>query len=237
MNRDDLKIKIYADGADAKNIFQLANLPYIKGLTTNPSLMRQAGVKDYKKFAKEVLGVVKDIPVSLEVFSDEMDGIYEQAREISQLGENVFVKVPVVNSKGESTCAVVSSLIKDKISLNLTAIMTERQIETLLVNIDKDSKVILSVFAGRIADTGRDPCPMIKSAVEAVKDFDNTEVLWASTREVYNIIQAEEIGCHIITMPYSLIKKLDLFEKDLNEYSRETAEAFFLDAVRSGYKI
>ena len=151
--------------------------------------------------------------------------------------KNVFVKIPIVNSKGESTCKVISSLGKDNIPLNVTAIMTEKQVGDLLPHLCIDSTIILSIFAGRVADTGRDPCHVVKSSVDMVKGFKGTEVLWASTRELYNVIQAEEVGCHIITMPYTLIKKMDLFGKDLNEYSRETAETFFLDATSSGFKI
>jgi transaldolase len=237
MKSEELTIKIFADGADVDNISRFSKLPYIKGFTTNPSLMRQAGVTDYKKFAEEILDIVKNLPISLEVFADDTEGMFEQAKAISKLAQNVFVKIPVINSKGESTKEVISSLAKEGIPLNLTAIMTETQVESLLSYIDVDSKLILSIFAGRIADTGCDPCPIVKSTVDMVKNFQNIEVLWASTREVYNVIQAEKVGCNIITMPYSFIKKLQLFGKDLNEYSRETAETFFLDAKRSGFKI
>lgn len=237
MKKDDLKIKIFADGADIKSIFKFTKLPFIRGVTTNPSLMRQAGVENYKNFAKELLGIVRDIPVSLEVFADDMDEVYRQAKEISTLAKNVFVKVPIVNSKGESMAEVISSLGRDNIQVNVTAIMTAEQVGNLVTYLNGDYKIILSIFAGRIADTGRDPCQIVKTSVEMVKKLKNTEVLWASTREPYNIIQAEEIGCDVITIPYALIKKMDLFGKDLNEYSRETAETFFLDAVNSGYTI
>ena len=237
MKKDDLKIKIFADGADIKSIFKFTKLPFIRGVTTNPSLMRQAGVVNYKNFAKELLGIVRDIPVSLEVFADDMDEVYRQAKEISTLAKNVFVKVPIVNSKGESMAEVISSLGRDNIQVNVTAIMTAEQVGNLVTYLNGDYKIILSIFAGRIADTGRDPCQIVKTSVEMVKKLKNTEVLWASTREPYNIIQAEEIGCDVITIPYALIKKMDLFGKDLNEYSRETAETFFLDAVNSGYTI
>ncbi|MAC67600.1 MAG: transaldolase [Proteobacteria bacterium] len=237
MKRGELKVKIFADGADANSIFQFSKLPDVKGFTTNPSLMRQAGVTNYKKFAKEILGIVKSLPVSLEVFADDMDGMYEQAKIISKLAKNVFVKIPIVNSKGESTKEVIASLGKEGIPLNLTAIMNANQVDGLLSYIDADFRIILSVFAGRIADTGCDPCPIVKSTVNMVRNFKKIEVLWASTREVYNVVQAENVGCHIITMPYAFIKKLQLFGKDLNEYSRETAETFFLDARSSGYEI
>ena len=237
MNMGNLKIKVFADGAEIKSIVKLTRHPCVKGFTTNPSLMRQAGVTDYKNFAEDVLAIVKGLPISLEVFADDMDTMYEQAKKISELSTNVIVKIPVVNSQGESMAEVISSLGKEGIPLNLTAIMTERQVENLLGRVNSDSKLILSIFAGRIADTGRNPSPIVESAVKMVREFKNAEVLWASTREVYNIIQAEEAGCHIITMPYSLIKKMDAFGKDLNEYSRETAETFFQDALNSGYKI
>ena len=237
MKSDELTIKIFADGADIKNISRFSKLPWVKGFTTNPSLMRQAGVTDYKEFAEEILDIVKNLPISLEVFADDTEGMFEQAKAISKLAQNVFVKIPVINSKGESTKEVISSLAKEGIPLNLTAIMTENQVENLLPYIDVDSRLILSIFAGRIADTGCDPCPIVKSMVCMTKNFGNIEVLWASTREVYNVIQAENVGCHIITMPYSFIEKLQFFGKDLNEVSRETAETFFLDARSSGYKI
>ena len=237
MNMGNLKIKVFADGAEIKSMVKLARHPYVKGFTTNPSLMRQAGVTDYKNFAEDVLAVVKGLPISLEVFADDMYTMYEQAKKISELSTNVIVKIPVVNSQGESMAEVISSLGNEGIPLNLTAIMTERQVENLLGRVNSDSKLILSIFAGRIADTGRNPSPIVESSVKMVREFKNAEVLWASTREVYNIIQAEEAGCHIITMPYSLIKKMDAFGKDLNEYSRETAETFFQDALNSGYKI
>lgn len=237
MKIDDFSIKIFADGADVDNISRFSKLSYVKGFTTNPSLMREAGVTDYKKFAEEILDVVKNLPVSLEVFADDIDEMFEQAKIISKLAKNVYVKIPVINSKGESTKDVISSLVKEGIPINLTAIMTENQVESLLPYIKGDSKIILSIFAGRIADTGCDPCPIIKSSVVMANNFENIEVLWASTREVYNVVQAENIGCHIITMPYAFIKKLQLFGKDLNEYSRETAETFFFDARSSGFKI
>ena len=237
MKRDDLKIKIFADGADANSIFEFAKRSDVRGLTTNPSLMRQAGVTDYRKFAEEILGVVKEIPVSFEVFADDMGGMYNQAKEISKFGKNVFVKIPIVNSDGDSTAEVISSLGKDNVPLNVTAIMTEEQVHSLLGSIVDDQRLILSIFAGRIADTGRDPCKVVKSSVDMVQKLKNIEVLWASTREVYNVVQAEQVGCHIITMTYSLIKKLDLLGKNLNEYSRETAEMFYSDAKSSGYKI
>ena len=237
MKRDELKVKIFADGADAESIFQFAKLPYVKGITTNPSLMRQAGVVDYKQFMEKILNVVQDIPVSFEVFADDMEGMYKQATEISKFGENVYVKIPIVNSKGESTAEVISSLGKDNVPLNVTAIMSMEQVEDLLMNIVENQRLILSIFAGRIADTGRDARAVVQSSVGLVKGLRNIEVLWASTREVYNIIQAEEAGCQIITMTYALIKKLDLLGKNLNDYSRETAEMFYSDAVNSGYKI
>lgn len=233
----DFKVKIFADGADLKSIFQFAKLPFVKGITTNPSLMRQSGVENYRSFAGEILEIVKDIPVSFEVFADEMDEMYQQANDLSKLAGNVFVKIPIVNSRGKSTSDVISALGKDGVKLNITAIMTTKQIEELLSSLNVDQRLILSIFSGRIADTGRDPCQIISSAVTLTKDLKNTEILWASTREVYNIVQANQIGCHIITMPYVLIKKLDLFEKNLDDYSRETAETFYLDAKRAGYMI
>tara|TARA_A200000113_G_C8747555_1_gene316802 strand:- start:51 stop:764 length:714 start_codon:yes stop_codon:yes gene_type:complete len=237
MKSDELTIKIFADGADINNISQFSKVSCVKGFTTNPSLMRHAGVTNYRGFAEEILDIVKTLPVSLEVFADEIDDMFEQAKTISKLAKNVYVKIPVINSKGESTKDVISSLVKEGVPVNLTAIMTDKQVESLLSYVDVDSNLILSIFAGRIADTGCDPCPIVKSSVVMANNFKNIEVLWASTREVYNVIQAQSVGCHIITMPYTFIKKLDLFGKDLNEYSRETAETFFLDAKNSGFKI
>ena len=237
MRRDDLKIKIFADGAEKKSISELVSLSHIKGFTTNPSLMRNAGVSDYRKHLKDLIETVQGLPISLEVIADDMNGVYKQAKEIADMGENVFAKIPIVNSKGNSMAEVISILGKEGIPLNITAIMTSKQVENLIPFLTREAKIIFSIFAGRIADTGRNPCPVVKSSVEMVKKFKNAEVLWASTREVYNVVQAEEVGCHIITIPYALIKKMDLFGKDLADYSRETAEAFYLDAVKSGFKI
>jgi len=234
----ELNIKIFADGADLNDIKELDKNSFVKGFTTNPSLMKKSGVSDYKKFAKELLGIIKNKSISFEVFADDLVGMEEQAIEISSWGKNACVKIPISNTKGEETNILINELSKRKIMCNITAIFTKKQIINLLSKIeDKNSKLILSVFAGRIADTGVDPKIIMKDIVKITKDFSNIEILWASPREVYNLFEAEECGCHIITMQPDLIKKLSLINKDLDQYSIETVKTFYNDAVKAGYKI
>ena len=231
------KLKIFADGADLKDFkfFKKNNL--IKGFTTNPSLMRKSGVKDYKKFSKQVLKIVKNKPVSFEIFGDDLKSIEYQSRVISSWAKNVYVKIPIVNTKNNLNVSLIGKLNKQGIKINVTAIFTKEQTRKLLKKIGKKTKLIISVFAGRIADTGVDAEKEIKKHIQLSKKFKNVEILWASVREPYNIIQAEKTKCHIITVPPSILNKLKIFNKNLNIYSKETVKSFYDDAQRSGYTI
>lgn len=234
---DDLKVKIFADGADLSTMLEMARTSHIQGLTTNPSLMRKSGVKDYKQFAKDVLAEIKDKPISFEVFSDDFDTMISQGMEIASWGRNVNVKIPITNSSGRSTETVVKYLSTQGVTLNVTAILTTEQVNSVVKSINQDSKVFISVFAGRIADTGRDPIPLMKKALEIMQEKPNIELIWASPRELLNIIQANEIGCHVITATSDILKKLELIGKDLSQYSLETVKMFRDDAHASGYTI
>jgi transaldolase len=233
----ELKIKLFADGADRDTMIALNNNPFIAGMTTNPSLMRKAGVMDYKAFALDVLSVIKTKPISFEVFSDDLDEMYQQALEIASWGENVYVKIPVTNTLGFSTHPVVCDLIDRGVKLNITAITTVTQVSDLLPFVKKAKGLYISVFAGRIADTGVCPVPIIKSVLKLIKTTknDTIELIWASTRELLNVIQADRAGCHIITCTTDIIKKLPLLGKDLTEYSLETVKMFYKDG--EGFKI
>lgn len=232
-----LGIKIFADGADIESIRQAAADPLIQGFTTNPTLMRAAGVADYKAFALEMLKIVPDRPVSFEVFADDLAAMSDQAREIASWGSNVFVKVPFSNTKGEFCGPIISSLSRAGIKLNITAIMTLDQVGQVAGALSESTPAVVSVFAGRIADTGRDPAPHMAKALEILRKRPRAELLWASPREVLNIFQADAIGCHIITVTRDLLKKLALTHKDLDLYSRETVAMFYNDAVAAGYSI
>jgi transaldolase len=231
------KIEIYADGADYKSFIELNKLSYIKGFTTNPSLLKKSGVKNYKLFAKDLLKVIKK-PISFEVFADEPEEIIDEAKEINSWGRNVFVKIPIVNTKNRSLVNVVGRLLADNIKCNVTAIFTIDKIIDL-IKIIKNNKtaVIFSVFSGRIADTGIDPSNIISKAVQITNKMKNIKILWASTREVLNIYQANQLKCHIITIPTDMLKKLNLIGKDLNKFSLETVRDFYQDAQSSGLKI
>ena len=205
---DDLKTNIFADGADLKSIQKLNEISYISGFTTNPSLMRKAGVEDYKKFAQEVLKIIKNKSISFEVFSDELDEMESQAREIASWGENVYVKIPITNSKGLKTSNIINKLTNDKIKCNITALLTYDQVREVYEVANPDTKIIISIFAGRIADTGLDPMQIMKDSINLCKTKKNIEILWASTREVLNVVQANSIGCHIITVPPLIIEKI-----------------------------
>ena len=233
----NLKISIFADGANVEEMKKAYNLGIVKGFTTNPTLMRKAGVVDYKQFAKEVLKEIVDLPISFEVFSDEFDLMEKEAREIFSWGENVNIKIPITNTKGKSSIPLIEKLSKEGIPLNVTAILTKKQIRGLAKTISKDSKVIISIFAGRIADTGTDPIPYMEEAVELFRGHKNVEILWASPRELLNIFQAEECGCHIITVINDILKKNPMVGKDLEELSLETVKMFYNDANNAGYKI
>lgn len=235
--KDKMNIKIYADGADLDSFKELNENPKISGFTTNPSLMKKSGVKDYKKFAKEVLKIVKKKPVSFEVFTDDINEMETQAREINTWGENIYVKIPITNSKNVKTNQIIKKLSDDKIKCNVTAVFTVDQVKDIINVIDNKTDLIISIFAGRIADTGLDPIDTMKEAIALCKNKRNIEILWASTREIFNVIQANNINCDIITVPNSILLKMSNFGKNLEELSLETVNSFLIDAQKSGFKI
>jgi transaldolase len=228
------KVKIYADGADLRGMVQLASDPRIDGFTTNPTLMNRAGVSDYEAFAHQVLEHVRK-PISFEVFSDDFDEMGRQARVIASWGPNVYVKIPVTDTHGESSTPLVKELAGDGLQLNVTAVMTLTQVEDIASSLSDGPGGIVSVFAGRIADTGRDPIPVMKDALSILADHAHLELLWASPREILNLRQAQGIGCHIITLTHDLLDKLPSLEKDLELYSLETVQMFHRDAMEAGY--
>ena len=229
--------KIFCDIADIKIIKTFNKKKIVKGFTTNPSLIRKAGARDYKLYAKNILKVCNNKPVSLEVFADNYDDIAKQALLLNNLGKNVYVKIPVVNTKGKFMGKVIKELNNKKIKLNITAVYNSSQTNMILKKIDKKSKVIISIFAGRMADNGKDPIPEFKKSLKLAKQFKNVKILWASTREPYNFIQAKQLGCHIITVPPVLINKIEKFGKSFNSLTLETVKAFFSDAKKSSFKI
>ena len=232
-----MNVKIYADGANKDSIIKLNEFDFIKGFTTNPTLMRKAGVKNYRDFALSILSEIKSKPISFEIFADDLDEMISQAKEISSWAENVNVKIPITNTKGLSTESVVERLTKEGVKCNITAIFTIDQCKNLMDKIDKQTPIVLSIFAGRIADTGLDPCPIMERIVDMYKNFDNVEILWASPRELLNIFHANDSGCHIITVADDILKKIDLIDKDLNQFSLETVKMFYDDAIESNYSI
>jgi transaldolase len=234
---DQLKIKIFAEGADLAGIKKSAADGRVKGFTTNPTLMRAAGLSDYKAFALDVLNVVTDRSVSFEVFADDLPTMQDQAREIASWGPNVYVKIPVTNTKGEFTGPIIRTLSSKGVKLNVTAIMTLDQVKQVGGALDPATPAIVSVFAGRIADTGRDPVPHMTEALQLLRNRPKAELLWASPRELLNIFQADEIGCHIITVTGDLINKLALVGKNLDDYSLETVAMFYRDATSAGFSI
>ena len=233
----DLKVKIFADGADLDTMFAMYEKPYIKGLTTNPTLMRKAGIKNYKAFAKDVLEVVKHKPISFEVFSDDFDKMISQAQEIASWGSNVNVKIPITNTHGKETLMVIKYLSDRGVTLNVTAIMTVAQVQTVVNTINPTANAFISIFAGRIADTGRDPIPIMRDSLNLMQAIPNLELIWASPRELLNVVQADGIGCHVITATTEILNKLELIGKDLSQYSLETVKMFKQDAESSGYGI
>ena len=233
----ELSIKIFADGADLDGIREMAGNPLIKGFTTNPTLMRKAGVADYKAFAFDALKIITGRPVSFEVFADEFDEMERQALEIASWGDNVNVKIPVTNTRGVSSAPLVGRLSEKGVKVNVTAVFTLEQMEEIIAVLDPATPAILSVFAGRLADSGRDPIPHMEKAVEIVKAKPEAEVLWASPRELLNILQADAAGCHIITVTHDVLKKLDNIGKNLSEFSLETVKMFYDDAKAAGYDI
>lgn len=234
---ENLKVKIFADGADLNGMLEMHEKPYIKGLTTNPTLMRKAGIADYKSFALEVLSQIKEKPISFEVFSDELAEMKRQAMEISGWGENVYVKIPITNTLGESTADVVDYLVQQDVKVNVTALMTTEQVAEIAKVLDSAVPSYVSVFAGRIADTGRDPESIMVESLEALRNLGKTELIWASPRELLNVFQAERIGCHIITATNDILQKIKLIGYDLNAYSLDTVKMFKNDAAAAGYKI
>ncbi len=234
---EDLSVKIYADGADFDGILEMAQNPFVKGFTTNPTFVRQAGVTDYEDFGRRILAAVPNHPLSLEVFADDLPGMEAQARVIRTWGPNVNVKIPVMNTQGVSTAPVIEALAKDGIVLNVTAIFTPAQVEEVAAVLHADVPAIVSVFAGRVADTGVDPMPLMADCRDILKARPKAELLWASPREVLNIFQADDVGCQIITTPHGLIKKLGTVGKDLTEYSRESVQVFYKDAQAAGFTI
>jgi len=233
-----LKTKIFCDIAELKTIKKFNKKKIVKGFTTNPTLMRQAGAKNYKSYSKEILKICKNKPVSLEVFADEYYQIKKQAIEINKWGKNVFVKVPIVNSKGKFLGKVIRDLNKKNIKLNITAVYTAQQTKKILKKINKKTKVIISIFAGRSADTGKDPVPEFKKSILLAKNYKNVEILWASVREPYNYVQSKQLGCHIITIPPTIIEKIEKFgEKSFNQLTISTVKAFLKDSAKSNFKI
>ncbi len=233
----DMRIKVFADGADLDSIIEAYRGGLVKGFTTNPTLMSKAGITNYMAFAAEVLRVVTDLPVSFEVFSDDFEGMREQARKLASLAENVYVKIPITNTQGRSSCALIRDLAGEGLKLNITAMMTLEQVRDVAGALNADVPAIVSVFAGRIADTGRDPVPLMAEALEILKPLPKAELLWASPREALNIVQAEQVGCHIITVTPAVLAKARLFGKDLAEFSLETVKMFYNDALKSGFHI
>ncbi len=233
----DLRVKIFADGADLPGITKLYANPAIKGFTTNPTLMRKAGVTDYAAFAREILKVVPDRPVSFEVFADDFPEIERQAHEIASWGANVNVKIPVTTTKGQFCGPVIQRLSAAGVVLNVTALMTLEQVKQVTDCLSPNTSAIISVFAGRVADTGRDPVPMMTKAVEVMKAKPKAELIWASPRELLNIFQADDVGCHIITVTHDVLGKLGLVGKDLDDYSLDTVKMFHTDATAAGFTI
>lgn len=238
MSKPDLsKIKIFADGAVLEDVAQLIDKAGVKGFTTNPTLMAKVGIRDYEGFAKKMLAEVRGMPVSLEVFADDLPEMERQAKILASWGDNVFVKVPVTNTAGVPTLPIVTALSKAGVKLNVTAVFTPEQIDAIVEALTPGVPAIVSVFAGRIADTGRDPCPIMAHALKTCARKPGVEVLWASCRELYNVVQAADVGCHIVTVPNDMLKKLSMIGKDLTELSLDTVKMFRNDAVSSGFKL
>ncbi len=232
-----LKTKIFCDIAELKLVRKFNKKNIVRGFTTNPSLMRKAGAKDYKSYSKKILSICKKKPVSLEVFADENTAMKKQAVQINTWGKNVYVKVPVVNSKGKFMGRVIKELNSQKIKLNITAVYSAKQTEKILKLVNKETKVIISIFAGRAGDTGKDPVPEFKKSILLAKKFKNVEILWASVREPYNYLQAKQLGCHIITVPPATIEKIENFGKTFDQLTIETVKGFLIDSKKSKFKI
>ena len=231
----ELRVKVFADGADKAGMLEMYRNPLISGFTTNPTLMRKAGVRDYMSFARDILACIPDKPISFEVFSDEFPEMERQGRLIAGWGKNVYVKIPITNTRGESSAELLRTLSSAGVKLNVTAMMTMEQVRHVVPALDGGPGAYVSVFAGRVADSGRDPLPIMKEAVGYLKSHAGIELIWASPRELLNVVQADEIGCHIITVTNDLIKKLPLLGKDLNGFSLDTVKMFHQDAQQAGY--
>ena len=232
-----MKIKIFCDSADFKTIKKLNNNSLVSGFTTNPSLMRLAGAKNYKNYSLKLLGICKKKPISLEVFGDTYDQMLKQANIINSWGKNIYVKIPIVNSRGFFSGKVINTLSKKGVKLNITAVYTVSQVKKIIRSINKNSKTIISIFSGRMGDVGKDPVPIIKESVRLTKKLKNIEILWASTREAYNYLQAKNCGCSIITMPSSIIEKISKFGKTYQELTLDTVKKFLKDSKDSNFKI
>ena len=232
-----MKTKIFCDIAELDKIERFNKKKIVKGFTTNPSLMRKAGAKDYRSYSKKILKICNNKPVSLEVFADEHNEMKKQAMQINTWAKNVYVKIPVVNSKGKFMGKIIQDLNNQNIKLNITAVYSANQTKKILNKINKKTKVIISIFAGRAADTGKDPVPEFKKSIFLAKKFKNVEILWASVREPYNYLQAKQLGCHIITIPPSTIEKIENFGKSFDQLTKETVKAFLGDSKKSNFKI
>jgi transaldolase len=232
-----LRVKLFADGADKAGMLEMYANPLIQGFTTNPTLMRKAGVRDYQSFAREIVAAISDRPISFEVFADEFDEMERQALEISSWGENINVKIPVMNTEKQPSYDLLRRLARAGVKLNVTALMTLDQVREVSQALAESPSAYVSVFAGRIADTGRDPVPLMAAAVELLRPFPHQELIWASPRELLNIFQADAVGCHIITATHDILKKLLLVGKDLHDYSLDTVQMFYNDAQQAGYHL
>ena len=231
------RIDIYCDGADFDSMKLFYKKSFIKGFTTNPSLMRSSGIKNYESFSKKILRIINNKSISLEVFSDDLKEMEIQANKIASWSKNVYVKIPITNTKGKSCLPLVKRLVEKNIKVNITAVFTDKQVAAIKKYINKNSNVIISIFAGRIADSGVDPSKIIKKSIKIFKKYKGVKILWASTREIFNIFQASNLSCHIITVPISMLKKMSVIGKNLNKYSLETVKGFYEDAKKSKYKI
>jgi transaldolase len=234
---NQLKVQIFADGADKAGMLEMYAVPFIKGFTTNPTLMRKAGIPEYEAFAREIIVAIPDRPISFEVFADDFAEMERQARRITTWGKHVSVKIPITNTKRESSIPLVRKLSQEGIALNVTAMFTLEQVQAVVDAVRGGAPCYVSMFAGRIADTGADPVPIMAEAVKRLRSSPNTELIWASPRELLNIMQADDIGCHVITVTNDILKKLSLVGKDLDEYSLETVKMFYEDGKAAGYKL
>jgi len=233
----NLRVKLFADGAEKSGMIEMYNNPIIAGFTTNPTLMRKAGITNYKEFSLDILKVIKDKPISFEVFSDDFSEMEKQAMEIASWGENVYVKIPITNTKAESSKTLIEKLSKNGVKLNVTAMMTAAQVLSVLEPLSYGPGSYVSVFAGRIADAGKDPLPIMTEVLTYLKTYNKIELIWASPRELYNVVQADSIGCHIITATNDILKKLPTLGKDLTEFSLDTVKMFYNDAKSVNYTI